>query len=659
VSIESAPAERTPTTLIVHAGAEASIVRRPELAGVAFAAQALLTCALIACGAASGGYFPTSWGWLALGFGWAATVGLACRTTTGIERRELVFLGAFAALTIWIWLSATWSPVGPQTVLEGLRAIVIPLAIAAVILASSRRTVHRLPWAILAATATVSLYALATRLFPDRLGEFDPSAGYRLSAPIGYWNGLGIFAALGALLALGGAARADRVAARALAAASLLVLLPTLYFTFSRGAWLALAVGLLVAVAVDPRRVQLLATVAFVAPAAAAGVYLASRSRPLTHVHVGLADAAQAGHRLAAELVVLALASAGAVLLLAALERRVRLGDRSTRELTLLLAAGAVVIVLAGAAAGGGPMALAQRASHAFTAAPAAQQGSLNGRLFSLSGDGRSELWQAALADLEAHPLLGSGAGSYEEYWLGHRPTPLRVRDAHNLYLETAAELGPVGLALLVVGLAAPLVALRGARRHPLVPALAGAYAGYLAHAAFDWDWEVPAVTLSALLCGTAILVLARTGGERRLPRSVRMGGLSAVVLALAVAFLGLVGNIELSRSGDAARHGSWSAAAADARRALTWAPFSAAPWQDLGEAEIAVGDDVRAQASLRRGLEISPNDWTLWFDLARASSGRAQLAALAQARRLNPLSPEIREFLRELHADQPVRLVA
>jgi predicted Zn-dependent protease len=139
----------------------------------------------------------------------------------------------------------------------------------------------------------------------------------------------------------------------------------------------------------------------------------------------------------------------------------------------------------------------------------------------------------------------------------------------------------------------------------------------------------------------------------------VRIGGLTAVVLALGVAFLGLVGNIELSRSGDAARHGSWSAAAADASRALTWAPFSAAPWQDLGEAEIAMGDDVRAQASLRRGLEISPNDWSLWFDLARASSGRAQLAALARARGLNPLSPEIREFLRELRAEQPVRLVA
>src|SRR5262249_36203329 len=149
-----------------------------------------------------------------------------------------------------------------------------------------------------------------------------------------------------------------------------------------------------------------------------------------------------------------------------------------------------------------------------------------------------------------------------------HRPTALKVRDAHNLYLETAAELGLVGLALLLVGLATPLVALRRARRHPLVPALAGAYCAYLVHTAFDWDWEVPAVPLSALLCGAAILVIARTGGARPLPSRVRVGGLAALGLSLVVAFVGLVGNIELSRSADAARNGNWRAAAADARRA-------------------------------------------------------------------------------------------
>ena len=91
---------------------------------------------------------------------------------------------------------------------------------------------------------------------PDRLGQFDPTAGYRLSAPVGYWNALGILAVLGIILAFGLVFRARPVPG-VLAAVSLLVLFPTVYFTYSRGAWLALAAGMAVALALDPRRLQL------------------------------------------------------------------------------------------------------------------------------------------------------------------------------------------------------------------------------------------------------------------------------------------------------------------------------------------------------------------------------------------------------------------
>src|SRR5262249_11300369 len=123
--------------------------------------------------------------------------------------------------------------------------------------------------------------------------------------------------------------------------------------------------------------------------------------------------------------------------------------------------------------------------------------------------------------------------------------------------------------------------------------------------------------------------------------------------------FVGLVGSLELSRASSAAGRGNWNAVAADAGHAHTWAPFSSTPWQRLGEAEIALGHDAAAQEGIRRGLARSPEDWTLWFDLARASTGDAQLAALARARALNPLSPEIREFQRELADEQPMKVVA
>jgi tetratricopeptide (TPR) repeat protein len=251
-----------------------------------------------------------------------------------------------------------------------------------------------------------------------------------------------------------------------------------------------------------------------------------------------------------------------------------------------------------------------------------------------------------AWAQFEAHPWLGSGAGTYELAWLQRRPYVGQVRDAHNLYLETLAELGPVGLALLLAALCTPLFAALAARRQVLVPAAFGAYVAFLAHAAVDWDWEIPAVTLAAVFCAAAMLVAARDGGERTpLPRA----RVAAVVIAIglgACAFVGLLGNIKLAKANDAADAGNWNKAERNARSARSWAPWSAEPWQLLAEAQLAEGRDAAAEGTFRKAVAKDPNDWTLWFGLAQVTNGREQRRALAHARRLNPLSPEIAKYV-------------
>ena len=82
-------------------------------------------------------------------------------------------------------------------------------------------------------------YGLLTRLFPERLGVYDAVAAYRLEEPLTYWNALGVFAGMGALLALGFTARGRSLVVRALAGATLPLFFATIYFTFSRGAWVA------------------------------------------------------------------------------------------------------------------------------------------------------------------------------------------------------------------------------------------------------------------------------------------------------------------------------------------------------------------------------------------------------------------------------------
>lgn len=122
----------------------------------------------------------------------------------------------------------------------------------------------------------------------------------------------------------------------------------------------------------------------------------------------------------------------------------------------------------------------------------------------------RPAYWRVALADAAQHPVLGSGAGSFDDVWLTDRPIAANVRDAHSLYLEALAELGPVGLLLLLAALTFPLAAIRRARGASVVPAAAAGYCAFLAHAGLDWDWEMPATTLAGLACGAALLASAR-----------------------------------------------------------------------------------------------------------------------------------------------------
>ena len=111
-------------------------------------------------------------------------------------------------------------------------------------------------------------------------------------------------------------------------------------------------------------------------------------------------------------------------------------------------------------------------------------------------------------------PLAGEGSGSFRVVWLRERTIREAVQDAHSLVLETGAELGLVGLALLALVLGGVgLAAFRSVReRHVLAPGVAAGLATWVVHAQLDWLWEMPAATLNAiLLAGLAIALYERT----------------------------------------------------------------------------------------------------------------------------------------------------
>jgi O-Antigen ligase len=603
----------------------------------------LTACLVIgALAFANGGYFPVAWGWAGLALLSLAAIALAFDVSVEGGVSERLFLGALAGLTVWVSLSLFWTTSVPGTVLEVERMLVYLAAGIAGLVLVRRSSVPMLLLGVWAAITVVSTYALATRLFPERFGVFDSISRYRLSDPVGYWNALGILAAIGALVALGLAARTGP-AVRCFAAGSGVLLLLTIYFTYSRGAWIAFFLGLAATIAIDRNRLQLITVALVLAPWPVLAIWAASTSPALTHADEALAAASRDGHGLAVIAIVLVVAAALAILVFDWLETSVAVphGLKRLYAGTLVFVLAASLIVIFGRY--GFPPTLARKAYDAFSSTAPDQGPNLNKRLFSLSGNGRTEQFHTAWQQVTDHPVLGGGAGSYDEYWFQHRRIASTVHDAHNLYLETLAELGAPGLLLLALVLGVPLAAVRRARSSPLAAAACGAFVAYLAHAFIDWDWEMPAVTLAALFCGLALLAAARRDDEPKVLRPrwrwTALGGTAGLV---GFVLLGLLGNTAVSASSKSTEAGHFARAESQARRATRFAAWSSEPWRKLGEAQTLSGHLAAARASYRKAIAKDPRNWSLWFELAGASGGVARERALVEASRLNPLSPEI-----------------
>jgi tetratricopeptide (TPR) repeat protein len=562
----------------------------------------------------SGGYAATAWGWSTF----AVLAVLAVLIARGIEapgKAAMLFAGALAALSLWTALSILWSSHVSASALEVQRTLLYVGSAALFVLAGRR---NGLLAGVLGAATLLCGYGLANWLLgnPEAPASADPQAAERLSEPIGYANGVAILAAMGLLLAVGFAARASRAPAAAAAAATAPLFAATLYFTFGRGAWLALAVGLSVAVAVGPGRLQLAATaLALAAPAA---------------FSVVVADLLGASAWLA-PVVLLSCALALAVpYVLRSAETRYRPSLRVRQAFAATLIALPVIVLAAVLILLGGPAA----AYDSFKAAPAPTHGDVRGRVLSLSGSNRADYWHVAWRVYEDHPALGAGAGTYSRSWLRERPVPQPVQDAHSLYLETLAELGPIGLALLLVALAAPFAV----PRSWWTPVALAPYMAFLAHAAQDWDWELPAVTVAALACAAAPIT---SSDGRRIPRFLAIVP-AALCLLVVPAFLG---NRAVAEAQSAYDRGAWQDAEDAARSARSLQPWSPEPWRLLGEAQLAEGALAPARSSFRKGLAEDHDEWELWLDLGLASEGRARRRAFEQAARLNPLSPELEEL--------------
>ena len=79
-------------------------------------------------------------------------------------------------------------------------------------------------------------------------------------------------------------------------------------------------------------------------------------------------------------------------------------------------------------------------------------------------GSGRYQFWETAVDAFAGDPIGGVGASGYTPYWFEHREIPIPATRAHSVLFETLAELGIVGLGLLLASSGPPCTAASAAR---------------------------------------------------------------------------------------------------------------------------------------------------------------------------------------------------
>jgi hypothetical protein len=407
-------------------------------------------------------------------------------------------LAGLALLTAWTALSIAWAPVAGRAQ-DDLQRLLLYLGffLAAIVVLRGPGPRRWLEPALVLGAFVVIAYALSERLLPGvvELARSESAAG-RLEQPISYWNALGLLAAIGVVLATRVAGDPIRPGAmRGAAGAAGVALGLGVYLSFSRGALAAVAAGLLFLIALAPQgRPQVRAAVGVVGASILAAV-VASRLPTVQSIDPGEHGDSTEGLIMFGTLVVLGLAAAFVVTRRPAARPPLAASLPVSRATAVLTTAGVLIVAgtLAAAVFEGKP-----EGSSPVRGADPARLGSID--------TNRYRYWEVAISSWADKPIAGLGSGGFQVEWLQQRDRVDKSGDAHSLYLETLAELGVIGFVFLMIflgGTAAAVVRLH--RRAPgAATALAGGLAAWAVHAGLDWDWEMPAVTLPALILGAA-----------------------------------------------------------------------------------------------------------------------------------------------------------
>jgi O-antigen ligase len=621
----------------------------------------------------------------------------AGRSPLGKPGYGLWALGLLLVLTVLTAISVVWS-VQPDESWQEAGLLLAYSALFAAALTLARVAPAR--WeavlgGVLLAAVVVCGYALLSKVWAGDLDRMDMYA--RLRTPYGYWNAIGLTAAMGVVACLWlGARRAGHALLSALAYPAMGLMLVTLLLAYSRGALVAVGVGVVLWFCIVPLRLRGAVVLLMGGLGAALVVAWTFSQHALASDGVGLAERVRAGGQLGVLLaaMLVGLTLVGVAIGFATARHAPR--PRARRRLgAILLSLPAIALVALLALLAHSPRGLTGSISHdvsALTNPNAPVPKNTPGRLTSV-GSVRARYWKEALEVFSEHPALGAGGGGYETARLRHRKETLDVKNAHGYIVETLADLGLAGLAVVLALLAAWMAA-AGRSTHPFNRRWqGGVWRGMAApytperiglltmlcvvvafgvHSLVDWTWYVPGDACVALLCagwlaGRGPLANkeplasaentadAHTTERRRGAWWQTLGtarGLTAAAVMLG-ALLAAWAQWQPLRSADASNSAlvllprNPLAARTQAQLAVERDPLSAQALFTLATIEQRGGEGVQARATLQRAVRLQPSNPQTWvalgeYDLQAGDPSNA-LNELRAAIYLNPetIAPE------------------
>lgn len=435
-----------------------------------------------------------------------------------LPRGGWVLISLLAALVAIKGLSMVWTLSDSLTITELLRsAMYLAMFVMAIGSLSSGRQVSPVVDGGVLISAAVAGYGVLQKINPLQYEATTPDAA-RIGSTIGYANTTAMIAGMGMVLALTRMAEMKSPIGRGVYAVLLLILGTALYFTFSRGGLLSVGVGGVVLFVLGGNRLQTFVNLMLAAIPLGWLLYTV-QDLPALFVTDQATTAQLVSDGLAFRTDLL-LAAAGAFALqvvYALLARRYELVPEARR----VLGAVALVLILLVGGAGvylAGNQLLSENFSESVTSRMQ-QSDNANERLTSVSSNSRSQYWRVAWDSWKEHPLLGTGAGTFQITWLEDRTGFGNVKQVHNLYLEQGTETGIFAF-LAITAFSALLIGYTAraawrstplGNRRILLSGLVAAMAIYLFSSVLEWHWYIPASTLLFfLLAGVAVKFSAR-----------------------------------------------------------------------------------------------------------------------------------------------------